>query len=79
MNLVFSTKPKTKNPSVWMDSIHMPPATIPELVQMDQYKKDPFPTNFLTAPSTPSFQIGMFARIQPEGSLGCGGCGQHAK
>ena len=79
MNLVFSTKPKTKNPSVWMESIHTPPATIPELVRMDQYKKDPLPKNLLVAPLTPSFQIGMFDRLQPEGSPGCGGCGQYAK
>lgn len=78
MNLVFSTKPKMKSPSILMENIHTPPPTIRELVQMDQIKKDPLPKQLFQFPTNPNLlQLGMFDRLKREPSQGCGGCGKH--
>ena len=77
MNLVFSTKGKTKNPSVLMHTIHDPVPVIKEQYIFDQMKKDPLPKNLFVSPKTNIIQKGMFSRLIPDGYQGCGGCGKN--
>ena len=79
MNLVFSTKARTKNPSVVMDTILDPLPIIKQPYIFDQFKKDPLPRNLLVPSNKYNLQQGMLARLIPDGSQGCGGCGKNVK
>ena len=57
MNLVFSTKARTKNPSVLMDTIHDPLPIIKQPYIFDQFKKDPLPRNLLVPSNKYNLQI----------------------
>ena len=77
MKLVFSTKPKTKNPPILMDTIHDPVPIIKEQYIFDQFKKDPLPKNLFVPPSQNNIQIGMLSRLVTNNSKGCGSCGKN--